>query len=128
MLFDTTFRIDLEREARQQREGAATRFLIGHPAEALAVSIITTGEFAEGYAADGQAACWAALSLYAVLDLDRETVWLGAQLSRDLRSAGLPIGDNDIWIAATALRHGLTLVTRNAAHFGRVAGLLVLSY
>jgi predicted nucleic acid-binding protein len=77
MLFDTTFLIDLEREARQQREGAATRFLIGHPAEALAVSIITTGEFAEGYAADGQAACWAALSLYAVLDLDRETVCWG---------------------------------------------------
>ena len=32
------------------------------------------------------------------------------------------IPESDVWIAATALQHGLTLVTRDA-HFGEVEGL-----
>ena len=42
-----------------------------------------------------------------------------ARIRQDLRSRGLLIPDNDIWIAATALEHGLTLVTRDT-HFQRV--------
>jgi tRNA(fMet)-specific endonuclease VapC len=49
-------------------------------------------------------------------------------VSRDLKGAGLHIGDNDVWIAATALAHGLPLVSLNARHFGRVPGLQVLEY
>lgn len=40
-----------------------------------------------------------------------------------LRSQGRLIPDFDLVIAATALTHGLTLVTRNRRHFERVAGL-----
>jgi alpha-L-fucosidase 2 len=47
---------------------------------------------------------------------------------RYLEANGLLIGGNDLWIAATALAHELPVVTRNAAHFGRVPGLEVLSY
>lgn len=128
MLFDTTFLIDLERESRHRREGPATRFLTERPEATLAISIVTVGEFAEGYAAEREAECWEALSVYTVLDLDRATAWQAARVSRQLRAAGLPIGDNDVWIAATALRHGLTLVSRNAGHFERVTGLQVLGY
>ena len=39
-----------------------------------------------------------------------------------LREAGKPIPTNDIWIAATALEHGLTVFTLDK-HFGQVAGL-----
>jgi tRNA(fMet)-specific endonuclease VapC len=35
----------------------------------------------------------------------------------------VPIGGNDMMIAATALAHGLTLVTHNTGEFGRIAGL-----
>lgn len=41
-----------------------------------------------------------------------------------LRRIGRPIPENDIWIAATALQHGLVLVTRDA-HFEHVEGLRV---
>jgi len=41
-----------------------------------------------------------------------------------LRRKGRPIPENDVWIAATALLHGLPLVTRDA-HFAHVDGLVV---
>jgi predicted nucleic acid-binding protein len=37
------------------------------------------------------------------------------------------IGAHDLWIAATALAHGLTVATRNGGDFGRVHGIRVLS-
>jgi tRNA(fMet)-specific endonuclease VapC len=40
-----------------------------------------------------------------------------------LKRAGTPIGIADLQIAATALTHNLTVVTRNAREFERVAGL-----
>lgn len=40
-----------------------------------------------------------------------------------LRSAGTPIGANDLWIASHALAEGCTLVTNNIREFERVAGL-----
>ncbi len=36
------------------------------------------------------------------------------------------IPDFDVVIAATALAHDLTLVTRNRRHFDRIAGLAIL--
>ena len=39
-----------------------------------------------------------------------------------LRRKGRPIPDNDIWIAAIAMQHGLVLVTRDA-HFDEVESL-----
>jgi len=38
---------------------------------------------------------------------------------------GKPIGPHDVLIAATALAHGATLVTRNLRESRRVKGLLV---
>lgn len=40
-----------------------------------------------------------------------------------LEKRGMPIGSNDLLIAATALAHGLILVTHNTGEFGRVPGL-----
>jgi tRNA(fMet)-specific endonuclease VapC len=43
-------------------------------------------------------------------------------IKQQLQDKGRPIPDNDIWIAAVALQHGLTLATRDA-HFRAVENL-----
>jgi tRNA(fMet)-specific endonuclease VapC len=45
-------------------------------------------------------------------------------LIRQLKKAGTPIPDNNLWIAALALEHDLTLVTRDK-HFQHIPQLLV---
>jgi len=42
-----------------------------------------------------------------------------------LQRQGLPIGSNDLWLAAHALAEGWTLVTNNTREFSRVPGLRV---
>jgi len=44
-----------------------------------------------------------------------------------LRRIGRPIPANDVWIAAQALEHGATLITRDA-HFRHVDGLSVMTW
>lgn len=128
MLFDTTFLIDYEREVKRNRPAAAHAFLTQHPNASLYISIISVGEFAEGFDATRQPDCWLCLSHYTVLNLTRDIAWQAGQISRQLRAAGQTIGDSDILIAATALHHGLPLVTSNAQHFQRVVGLQVIAY
>jgi tRNA(fMet)-specific endonuclease VapC len=41
-----------------------------------------------------------------------------------LKGIGHPIPENDIWIGATAIHHGLTLCTRDD-HFGFIDGLVL---
>lgn len=48
-----------------------------------------------------------------------------ALIRHELESRGLPIGPNDLKIAAICLTHGLTLVSSNAEEFSRVSGLKV---
>lgn len=46
-----------------------------------------------------------------------------AEIRTDLERRGETIGANDLLIAATALAHGATLVTRNTGEFSRVPDL-----
>jgi tRNA(fMet)-specific endonuclease VapC len=57
-----------------------------------------------------------------VLYADEQTVEAYARLFVQLKSAGTPIPDNDLWIGALALQHGLVLVTRDA-HFKKIPQL-----
>jgi len=45
-----------------------------------------------------------------------------ARIKTRLQQAGLPLDENDLWIAATALTLGARVITRDA-HFGRIPGL-----
>lgn len=62
-----------------------------------------------------------------VLVCDANTAWHYGRTKDQLRRAGRPIPENDIWIAATARQHGLTLVSRDA-HFGEVEGLETVAW
>lgn len=53
---------------------------------------------------------------------DLETAhWFGI-IKNQLRRKGVPIPNNDIWIAAIAMQHGLILVTRDS-HFDVIESL-----
>ena len=51
-----------------------------------------------------------------------------AEIRCDLESRGLPIGPNDLLIAAHARAEGLTLVTGNTGEFTRVPNLAVVNW
>ena len=58
-----------------------------------------------------------------VLTLDLRSSELAGRIYADLERTGQPIGRADPMIAAIALRHDLTLVTGNLAHFQRIQTL-----
>ena len=56
--------------------------------------------------------------------LDDETAEFYAQIFSELRQKGRPIPSNDLWLAASALQHGLALATYDD-HFSSISGLLM---
>jgi len=63
-----------------------------------------------------------------VLPFDSACAAHAASIRVALEAAGTPIGPHDTLIAATALRHQATLVTRNVREFSRVPGLQCLNW
>ena len=57
----------------------------------------------------------------------RETAEHYARLFVQLKRAGTPIPDNDLWIAACAIRHSVVLVSNNRRHFQNIPELSLLS-
>ena len=58
----------------------------------------------------------------AILACDTETARRYGQIKNALRAKGRPLPENDIWIGAIAVQHGLTLVSRDA-HFQEIDSL-----
>ena len=56
--------------------------------------------------------------------IDLETAEHYARVYRELRRRGRPIPTNDMWIAATALQHGLAVFSHDR-HFREVPSLPV---
>lgn len=115
------------------RRGAASADLVRWMDEhsgSLYVSAVTVAEIEGGIAqsrrkgarrkaADLTAWLEALLHLYAsrILVFDLLTARIAGTLSDLARSRGAAAGFADIAIAATASRHGLTILTRNMRHF-----------
>ena len=59
-----------------------------------------------------------------VLSIDEETSHFCAAIYRALRQAGTPIPSNDLWISASAMQHGLCVLTTDS-HFKSVQQILV---
>jgi tRNA(fMet)-specific endonuclease VapC len=93
--------------------------------DGLSISIITYGEIYEGIyygynPSIAEAGFRRFLRNVSVLALNRPIMRRFAQIRGDLRRRGQIIGDPDILIAATAVHHDLTIVTRNRTHFERI--------
>jgi tRNA(fMet)-specific endonuclease VapC len=64
---------------------------------------------------------------FILLFADEGTSEIYATVRHALRRKGRPIPENDIWIAALAIQHGLPLLTRDK-HFHEVEGLHVIAW
>jgi predicted nucleic acid-binding protein len=112
---------------------AERRGLTGARPSELAVSIVTIGELRLGVLVardDRSRAQRLNTLLYAEqlspIPIDRPVAEAWAQLIQALRAVGRRLPINDSWIAATAIAHGLPVVTQDADYDG-VPGLHVIS-
>lgn len=101
-------------------------------AEAVYVPAIALGELHYGArksarARDNVLRVSALAAASAVLSCDAATAASYGELKAALRAKGTPIPENDLWIAALARQHQLTLVSRDA-HFAGIEGLDVVNW
>jgi len=122
LLLDTSFLIEFEDELVNRKSGPARATLSARRRQAAAISIITLGEFAEGFA--DPRALVEFLAPFRVVQLSRAIAWRMAALQGSLARR---LGENDAWIAATALSYDATLVAREKA-FERVPRLDYLAF
>lgn len=126
VLIDTSILVDAERrgDSLAQAIGGADR----------AISVITASELLHGVhrarTADVRARR-AAFVEHLLSALDPLPVTMGiarahAEVWAELERTGSLIGAHDLWIAATALGHGMDVATANPREFERVPGLDVV--
>ena len=127
ILIDTSVLVDAERDRKVLEQ---------LPQEARhSISVITVSELLHGVhraAPDHvrirrQVVIEALLGAIEQLPITSRIARLHAQIWAELQAKGEIIGAHDLWIATTALAHGLTLATANAAEFKRVPALDLLT-
>lgn len=124
-LLDTNILSDLVRHPG----GRVTARIAAVGEKTVCTSIIVAGELRFGAAKKGSERLSqqieTVLSALAVQALEPPADAHYASLRLFLEKAGIPIGPNDMLIAAHALALGLVLVTDNTREFSRVPGLAV---
>ena len=117
-------------------------YLNGHPeivgriqqfsADGLALSLVSLAELYEGvfYSREpgkSEEALQAFLRGVELLGVDDETMRIFGRERGRLRARGQAIGDFDLLIGATALRHELTILTKNRRHFELIENIQIIS-
>jgi tRNA(fMet)-specific endonuclease VapC len=127
VLIDTSVLVNAE------RRGLSLQRAIGE--EDRAVSVITASELLHGVHRardDGvrtrrQAFVEHLISSIEPLSVTTSVARTHAEIWAGLERRGEVIGAHDMWIAATALSHGMAVATANATEFERVPGLAVMA-
>ena len=117
---------------RQKPEKLLVRFQKLEPGEA-SISVITWGELLYGAEKSKQRQRVLHLleefrSFIPVLEMHQRAGSEYGFIRASLESAGTPIGNNDLWIAAHAKAAAITLVTNNTREFDRVPDLKVQNW
>ena len=125
--------------ARLVDTSAYSAFLRGHEgvrlavqqAERLVLTPVVLGELHAGFrsgnrrrANEGELARFLDSPRVDTVPVDAETADRYAAILYALRSAGTPIPTNDVWIAASAMQHGLRVLTTDT-HYQRVGQVIV---
>jgi tRNA(fMet)-specific endonuclease VapC len=101
--------------------------IVAHRPSELCLSAITLAELRYGAARRKSLRLHQLIGAFTnnieVMAFDEASATRYGQLASELAARGAPIGEFDVMIAAHALTLGLTLVTNNAKHFGRIHGL-----
>ena len=126
VLIDTDLLIDLERGE------ASVESVLGE--QAGTISVITVSELLHGVLrAEGAARTRRRAFVEHVLagveaiPITQRVARVHADIWCGLSTRGEQVGAHDLWIAATAVAHGLAIATRNISHFERIPGLRILS-
>jgi len=134
-LLDTTFLIDLMKEAKKRRADSATVKLdeLIRRGETLRIAVFTIGELYVGVAKGTQPTreqgkVERALQPFDVVPFEANTARIFGGVVGALERRGQPISDMDALIASVALENDELLVTRNIRHFQRVPRLRVEGY
>ncbi|CAN5504859.1 type II toxin-antitoxin system VapC family toxin [soil metagenome] len=127
LLLDSDVLIELERGA----EAAALDRFLGD--DDRTISVITVSELLHGVLrASGpirtrrRAFVEHLLAGLEAIPITEPVARIHAEIWADLAQRGEVIGAHDLWIAATAIAHGLTLATGNTREFERIQGLRLL--
>ena len=128
VLIDASILIEAER-GRLDLEPHVTR----HGEEEAFLSVVTASELLHGVhratqpdvRARRSAFVEGILERFPLLSVDLACARAHAQLWAELRQTGALIGPHDLWLAATCVAHGLTIVTANVREFARVRGLRI---
>lgn len=128
VLIDTDLLVDLEHGVVNPEVENA----IGD--EERAISVITVSELLHGvHRASGaqrtrrHAFVEHLLGGMRALEVTEQIARVHADIWAQLAAKGQLIGAHDLWIAATALAHGMGIATGNADEFQRVPGLRVIT-
>lgn len=97
-----------------------------------ALSFVTVGELLTG----AKKANWGEtkrkelekrIALAGVIPYDMELVRTYGEINGALLQTGRVIAANDLWIASTAIRHSIPLVSHNRKHYDDIPGLVLIS-
>jgi predicted nucleic acid-binding protein len=118
---------------------AYSAFMLGHPeakvalqrADEIYLTPVVLGELLAGFIRgkwrrknEREIRAFLSSPRVQVIDVDEETAQRYAVILNGLWKAGTPIPTNDIWIAASAMQHGLRVLTRDA-HYQKIAQIVV---
>jgi tRNA(fMet)-specific endonuclease VapC len=121
---------------RFEKSGQAIDLSPWDQSERVYASVVTVSELLMGvHRADTEerrqrrlAFVEAVIAGVSVLDFTIGSARIHAEIYAELAKKGQLIGAHDLMIAATALHHGLSILTDNVDEFSRVPGLRVIPF
>ncbi len=130
IIIDTSIFIQAERN----RQSISSIFSNLSPTDEAYISVATVSELLVGvYRANTEerqilrsAYVEKILASFVAIEITSTTARIQAEIAANLLSRGQIIGVQDMWIAATAIHHGFSILTYDVSDFSRIAGLSII--